>query len=118
MKILLAEDNHDIRRTLKSFIEHETKNLVIEAENGIDAFEKFKAQPFDLLITDIDMPIMNGLELISKIKNDIPIIIFSALPPKKDIIDKIAHHPQKVSIMEKPGDIDRLISKIKNLQKN
>ena len=63
--------------------------IVDEAGDGVEAFKKMRGHNFDLLITDINMPIMDGLKLVSlvrreKICGDMPIIIISTESAQKD----------------------------------
>jgi CheY-like chemotaxis protein len=82
MKILIADDDAIIRMVIKQYFNN--KNIeVIAANDGEDALIKFNNAPssFDLIITDIMMPMMNGIELASKIKErdpSIPIIVITA----------------------------------------
>ena len=64
MKILLAEDEPMIRSFVSAVLEGHS---IVETSNGAEAFEAFKREPFDLVITDIQMPVMSGFELQTKI---------------------------------------------------
>lgn len=79
--VLLAEDNHEVRSYIKQRLEPYFD--VLEAENGVKAFELITTSLPDLVISDIMMPEMDGLELCSRIKQDIrsghiPVIIITA----------------------------------------
>jgi len=82
MKILIADDDAIIRMVIKQYFNN--KNIeVIAANDGEDALIKYNNAPrsFDLIITDIMMPMMNGIELASKIKErdpSIPIVVITA----------------------------------------
>lgn len=82
IKILYVEDEFIIRRNISEILENKYgKSNVISAENGIEALELFKNNKFDILITDIKMSPMNGVELITNVRNlnsEIPIIVVSA----------------------------------------
>jgi two-component system chemotaxis response regulator CheY len=80
-KALVVDDYHSMRVTLKELLE-EIGFSVTEAENGLDGLEKAKANPFDIIFTDIVMPVMDGLELCNEIKthptlNHIPVVVLS-----------------------------------------
>jgi len=60
LKILLVEDSPDNRLLVQAFLKH-TPHRVVEAENGEIALCKFKQEPFDLVLMDIQMPVMDGL---------------------------------------------------------
>lgn len=80
LKVLYVEDNKDARDALSSMLSN-FFNTIIEADNGEDGLKKFKSSTFDLIITDIKMPKMNGVEMIKEIRelNDsIPVIISTA----------------------------------------
>ena len=71
MRILIVDDELPIREWLKmsiSALEGNT-NEVCTAPNGKDAWEMFSKEPFDMVVTDIKMPKMGGLELLQKIKD-------------------------------------------------
>ena len=82
-RILLAEDSTFYRNLLSSYLTGAGYE-VVEAEDGQKAWEIFQSDQFDLLITDIEMPRMNGFELTRKIRSeggnkDIPIIAVTSL---------------------------------------
>jgi len=70
LKIIIAEDEHSFRRGIVEAIDWQLYDVEIagEAENGREALELMKQQPAELLLTDIRMPHMNGLDLIRKAK--------------------------------------------------
>lgn len=80
--VLIVEDNVEVRNYIKTHL-NDTFNLIV-AENGNEGFSKAVAEIPDLIISDVMMPGINGLELCSKLKNDvntshIPIILLTAL---------------------------------------
>lgn len=79
-KVLYAEDDEDVRMQTHKMLELYFKEIVV-VDNGLDALLRFENEPFDLIFTDINMPKMDGLCMIQKIRKanpTIPIIIFSA----------------------------------------
>ncbi len=81
IKVLYVEDEVEVRNFTAKTIQAIVKELVV-AENGVDGVEKFKQNPdIDLIVTDINMPKMGGLEMceaIQEINPEIPIVITSA----------------------------------------
>jgi len=87
-KILLAEDSSFYRNLLSSYLVAAGYE-VITAEDGLQAWEKLKMEPVDLLITDIEMPNMTGFELTQKIREDtqlkdLPVIAVTSLSGEDD----------------------------------
>lgn len=73
-KILIVEDEPPITRYIKRLIETECDGFEVAdtADNGLEALEKIKASAPDLVLTDVKMPVMSGIELVKKIKTDHP----------------------------------------------
>ena len=80
LKILYVEDNQEIRDSLEGLLRNFFSDITL-ADNGLDGFEKFTNSSFDVIITDIKMPKMNGIDMMKKIREldeDIPIIVSTA----------------------------------------
>ena len=82
--IMIVEDEELIRQGLTSLVDYEQFGMTVinQAKNGREAWEKFQEQPADILLTDINMPQMNGLDLAHLVKEQSPschIIFFDRL---------------------------------------
>ena len=92
-KILIVDDSATMRQLLIMAVrklDGVGPLSIVEAVDGQDGFEKFKTGQFDLVMTDIKMPNMTGLELIGKLRDDlgnktVPIIIISTKGEETDI---------------------------------
>ena len=87
IKILIADDHPIIRYGLKQIIADEDDMVINgEAENGTQALELAKSNDYDLLVLDLSMPDINGLEVLKRIKSikpNLPVLILSALPEEQ-----------------------------------
>jgi len=88
-KILIIEDSPTMRSLLVSTIEALEGYEIVEASSGFEALRLLPRERVDLIITDINMPDINGLELISYVKNNpnyrnIPLFIISTESSEKD----------------------------------
>lgn len=88
-KILIVEDSITVRSMLKSIVENSGYETDV-AIDGADAFEKLQRDTFDAVVTDIEMPNMNGFELTRKIRDDenladLPVILVTTLESPKDM---------------------------------
>ena len=91
LKVLYIEDNKDTRISFVGLMDNFFDDIVT-AIDGMDGLEKFKNDSYDLIITDIRMPKLNGIEMIKKIKeieNNIPIIVTTAHQETELLIDCI-----------------------------
>lgn len=69
LSILVVDDEEDIRSTLRMFLEMmEIFTFVVEASDGSDAYQKAMKQEFDLIVTDLAMPRVRGIEFIQNFK--------------------------------------------------
>ena len=70
-KILIVEDESAIRRVLKKIISEENDSYqVFEAADGLEGIEKVLKEDFDLILCDVKMPKMDGVEVLEKIKKE------------------------------------------------
>ena len=88
-KVLVVEDSATMRSLIASTVENLPEVEVVEAMNGFEALRILPQQPINLIITDINMPDINGLEIIHFVKNtpgyqSIPIIIVTTEKSAKD----------------------------------
>jgi len=80
LKLLYVEDNIEIRNSTARMLENFFDDITVGV-NGKDGLDKFSQKKFDLILSDINMPVMNGLDMIKNIRaidENIPIIIISA----------------------------------------
>jgi two-component system chemotaxis response regulator CheY len=87
--VLIVEDSKAIRSMIRVSLEEDGNFFAVEAGNGFEALKTLPTRRFDLVITDINMPDINGLELIGFVKSnpeykDIPLIIVSTEKSDED----------------------------------
>ena len=116
-KVLLAEDNTTLALLLKFRLEKEGYELLM-AEDGKVAIELLEEHTPDLILTDIMMPFVSGLELISHVRNElnmqaIPIIVFSAAGQEEMVLK--AFNLGANDFMGKPFSPNELVIRIKRL---
>jgi len=117
-KILLIDDEASIRNTLKEILEYE-KYEVDEAANGEEGLKKIESQPFDLVLCDVKMPKMDGLELLNAVYEkefDIPFIMISAHGTIDTAVD--ATKKGAFDFISKPPDLNRLLVSVRNALDN
>lgn len=90
-KFLLVDDFSTMRRIVRGLLKEIGYNNVEEAEDGAVALQMLKSAKFDFVVCDINMPNMNGFELLSAIKADeglkhLPVLMVTAEARKEDII--------------------------------
>ena len=115
--ILIVEDHEEIQESLKELLENENY-AVIQAFNGLEGLRLATTTTPDLIISDVMMPEMDGLELSKKIKRNstkshIPIIILTARTSTKDKMEGYETGADEYII--KPYNEEFLINRIKNL---
>jgi two-component system chemotaxis sensor kinase CheA len=87
-RVLVAEDSITARTLVKGILEGAGYDVVASVD-GMDALTRLKSEPFDLLVSDVDMPRMNGFELTARIRADtalheLPVVLVTALGSQKD----------------------------------
>ena len=116
-RILLVEDEESIRETLKLNLELEAYE-VVTASNGKQALDIFKSQYFNIVVLDIMLPIINGLDVCEQIRltnTEIPIIFLTAKDTQHDIILGLKKGGD--DYLTKPFSLEELYLRIKNLLK-
>jgi two-component system chemotaxis response regulator CheY len=118
IKILMVDDFATLRMSLKSVLEQLGYPEMDEAKDGQEAIDKLKEKDYDLIISDIDMPVMNGFELLDYAKKDdnlknIPVIFITAEAEREKIVEAIKAGLD--AYITKPFSISTLQQKIENI---
>lgn len=116
MKILIAEDDEMMLRTMEFKLKREGFD-VIACANGEEAITKIITESPDVIITDIMMPIITGLDIVRKVKSElklnIPIIVLSALGLEKTVLE--AFELGADDFITKPFSPNELIVRVRRL---
>ena len=113
-KILIIDDEKSIRRSLREILEYE-KYEIEEAQDGLEAIEFCKEKKYDLVLCDIKMPKIDGIETLQKIMEiygDVPVVMISGhgnIDTAVEAIKKGAY-----DFISKPLDLNRLLITVKN----
>jgi DNA-binding NtrC family response regulator len=113
-KILIIDDERSIRNTLKDILEFE-KHQVSLAENGLKGLEAAQNEMFDLIFSDIKMPEMDGIELLTQLKEkdiEAPIVMISGHGNIETAVECIKKGA--FDFIEKPIDLNRLLITVRN----
>ncbi|MBC7417886.1 MAG: sigma-54-dependent Fis family transcriptional regulator [Pedobacter sp.] len=113
-KLLIIDDERAIRSTLREILEYENYE-VEDIDNGIDGLELIKKENFDLVLCDIKMNKMDGLEVLEQalaIKPDLPFIMISGHGTVETAVD--ASKKGAFDFISKPPDLNRLLITVRN----
>jgi two-component system cell cycle response regulator CpdR len=114
-KILLAEDDADMRRFLAKALQN-AGYQVSSYDNGLSAYQRLREEPFELLLTDIVMPEMDGIELArraSELDPDMKIMFitgFAAVALNPD-----SSTPKHAKVLSKPVHLRELVNEVQKL---
>ena len=114
-KILLAEDDNDMRRFLVRALQNAGYD-VVSYDNGMSAYNRLREEPFELLLTDIVMPEMDGIELArraTELDPDIKIMFitgFAAVALNPD-----SQAPKDAKVLSKPFHLKDLVNEVQKL---
>ena len=115
-KILIIEDESAIRRVLKKIISEENDLYEVEeAEDGLEGIEKIKNNDYDLVLCDIKMPKMDGVEVLEKaklIKPEIPMVMISGHGDLDTAVNTM--RLGAFDYISKPPDLNRLLNTVRN----
>jgi two-component system, chemotaxis family, chemotaxis protein CheY len=121
MAIAMVVEDSPTMRQLIVFALNRIKGLeVVEADDGVDALRKMQTHKLDILITDINMPIMDGLKLVKRVRSDenlklIPIVIITTEGAEEDRQRALALGAN--AYITKPIQAPQVIAKVKELLK-
>ena len=115
-KVLIVDDESAIRRTLRDILEFE-KYKVDEAGDGLDALAKVKQNKYDVIIMDIKMPKMDGLEALDRmmlLAPDTPVVMISGHGTIETAVEAVKKGA--FDYIAKPPDLNRLLITLRNAQ--
>src|SRR5919106_1437365 len=123
MKVLLVEDSSSMRAYLTTVLESGSESYdleIVEAASGFEALKTLPHHKFDAILTDINMPDINGLELVSFLKNhpvyrSIPIMVISTESTEEDRRRAAALGAEEYLV--KPFEAGELVDKLRRLLK-
>ena len=113
-KILVIDDERSIRNSMKDILQYEGHEVVL-AENGMEGLVSVKSEKPDIVLCDIKMPKMEGIEVLERIKEfsaDTPVIMISGHGTIDTAIEAI--RKGAYDFIEKPLDLNRILITIKN----
>ncbi|MCY4225946.1 MAG: sigma-54 dependent transcriptional regulator [Bacteroidetes bacterium] len=113
-RVLIVDDQQSIRRTLREILEYESFE-VHEASNGEIALAELRKKTFDVVLLDIKMPKMDGLEVLSKCVEtwpELPVIMISGHADIKTAVE--ATHSGAFHFIEKPPDLQHLLVTVRS----
>jgi two-component system cell cycle response regulator CpdR len=114
-RILLAEDDDDMRRFLVKALERAGYD-VSDFDNGASAYERLREEPFSLLLTDIVMPEMDGIELArraTEIDPDLKVMFITGFAAVA--LNAAAQAPKEAKILSKPFHLRDLVNEVDRL---
>lgn len=114
-KVLIIDDEASIRRTLREILAYE-KYSIEDAATGMDALAQVREQEFDVILCDIKMPEMDGIETLEAIKKitDTPVIMISGHGTIETAVEAIKKGAY--DYISKPPDLNRLLITLRNAQ--
>jgi two-component system chemotaxis response regulator CheY len=94
IKVLVVDDMSTMRRIVKNVLRQIGFSDIVEAENGQEALTKLKAGGFGLVVSDWNMPVMQGIELLRAVRGDtelktIPFLMVTAEAQKENLIEAV-----------------------------
>lgn len=113
-RILIVDDDSSIRRTLREILEFENYQ-VDESTDGLDCLVKVKQHTYDVIILDIKMPKMDGMEAIEKMQTlapDVPVVMISGHANIDTAVEAVKKGA--FDFIQKPPDLNRLLITIRN----
>ncbi|MBI5892984.1 MAG: sigma-54-dependent Fis family transcriptional regulator [Deltaproteobacteria bacterium] len=115
-KVLVVDDDKSTREAIEDFLQHQNQNLAIKtASDGYTALDLVKAENFDIIITDLKMPGMDGLEVLKSVKEiepDAVVILVTGYATVETAIEAMKHGAY--DYITKPFRLEELLIVIKN----
>ena len=118
VNVLIVDDAVFMRMKLKNILEENGYKVVGEAENGVEAIEKFKSDKPDIITMDITMPEMDGVKALREIKqinSEVVAVMCSAMGQQSMVMDAI--QAGAIDFIVKPFDTERVLQSMEKASK-
>ncbi|MCA9383967.1 response regulator [Candidatus Dojkabacteria bacterium] len=121
-KILIVEDDFKMLDALKRNFTEEGFE-VITARNGKDGLAKMKDDLPNIVLLDLLMPVMNGVDMLKEMKSnratkDVPVILLTNLEPDKLLLDQLEEYPPAFYLVKSNVDLDDVVNKVNDVLGN
>lgn len=118
MRLLLVDDSATMRRIIRSNLKFAGYDDVVEAGNGVEGLSCLAAHPIDLVVTDWNMPEMNGIEFVKAIRSQdqfkgLPILMITTVAERENIM--MALSAGVTNYIVKPFDAETLKKKLEQI---
>ena len=118
INVLVVEDSPTMRQLIIFALKRLREAEIVEASDGVDGYKKLSQKKFDIVITDINMPVMDGLKLVSLIRKDqvhkdVPIVIITTEGAMEDKQRALALGAN--AYITKPIQASRVLDTVKEL---
>ncbi len=115
-KILIVDDSRTSRKILKGILENAGYEVVGEATNGLEGYDKYVELKPDIVTMDITMPVLDGIEALKKIKGDYPdakVVMVTAAGQKTKMVEAVQNGANEfVSKPFDPEQLKKIIDKV------
>ncbi len=114
-RILIIEDDLDLARILADFLELKGGYEVETAPDGLEGLKMLKKSRFDLVITDITMPYVSGIGILTVLKRDHPETPVIAITGYGEEVESLAEEKNADAVLSKPLDHEKMLKLLKEM---
>jgi signal transduction histidine kinase/ActR/RegA family two-component response regulator len=114
LKLLVVDDDPNVATSLKALLERAGHQVVV-ANNATDALRRFREQPFEMVLTDLTMPGMNGIGLVralNALAPDTPVLIFTGQASERQVAE--AMQAGALGVLHKPFELEEILDVMKH----
>ena len=110
--VLVVEDDTAVRTAVRRYLKSQGHH-VVEAADGIEGLTRLKAQTVDLVVTDVQMPRMNGFELIQRVRQEMPEMPIVVMTAVRGAANDLEHELGIQCVLTKPFELEDLSNAVR-----
>jgi two-component system, chemotaxis family, chemotaxis protein CheY len=116
--VLVVDDSRFMRQTITKALHQIGNHTVVQASNGIEGLARLNEDRFDLVMTDWNMPVMNGLEFVTALRREytVPVLMITTVCTREDVVTALQAGVSNYIL--KPLDVATLEQKINDIFAN